>query len=356
MGWGIGIYDLARILVKKPCKGYYLRWYYNGYHYWFFLPGTLSVRTEGEKYRTIGTRDVKMGSGQITLGQCRGIRTIMNTREVSLYTVDGWMNIRIEPGTLVVYGNQVDGYEIEITAVLGSKYISYTTGYSPTVFIPDVPPIPYVPPPVIPPTILCDLDDNIYTTIIVGTQEWTIENFKCTKYSDGSSIINIILDAAWSADVTGAYCWYNNSITYKVPYGALYNWYAVTNVKGLVYLERGGIQELGWRIPTDTDINTLITFLGGSTVAGGKLKEVGVTHWDTPNTGASNSSGFTGLPGGYRFVGGFYNIGSSSMHMSSVPFGSRTYGLTLGYNSSGAVLDDYHILVGCSVRLVRDLP
>lgn len=131
MGWGLNLKELVRILVKQPCKGYYLRWYYNGWHYWYFLPGRYSIVTEGEKYRTVGTRRISMSSGQIIRSQCDAIRTIMNTREVYLLTVAGWMNIRIEPGTLTIYDNQLAGAEIELTAIIGSKEISYITGYTP---------------------------------------------------------------------------------------------------------------------------------------------------------------------------------------------------------------------------------
>jgi len=81
-GWGKNLYRLVRILIKKPCNGYYLRWWYNGWHYWFFLPGTLTFNTEGEKYVTLGTQKVAMGSGQVDEGQIAAIRTIMNSREV----------------------------------------------------------------------------------------------------------------------------------------------------------------------------------------------------------------------------------------------------------------------------------
>jgi hypothetical protein len=101
-----------RITIKKPCQGYYLRWYYNGWHYWFFLPGRLSLITEGEKYRTIGTKSVMMGTGQITYEQCQAIRTLLNTREVYILTSYGWRNVRIEPGSIITYDNQVNGYEV----------------------------------------------------------------------------------------------------------------------------------------------------------------------------------------------------------------------------------------------------
>ncbi len=151
-----------------------------------------------------------------------------------------------------------------------------------------------------------DADGNEYTSIIIGHQEWLIENLKTTKYADGTPIPNLTLNAQWIADGVGAYCWYDNDIAYKTPYGALYNWYAVSNAHGLA--------PTGWRIATETDWNTLISYLGGTAIAGGKLKEMGLTHWITPNTGATNSSGFTALGTGIRewSSGVFMTINTSS--------------------------------------------
>jgi uncharacterized protein (TIGR02145 family) len=125
-----------KIAIKRPCQGYYLRWWYNGWHYWFFKPGKQSLNTEGEKYRTIGTKSISIGTGQITYDQCSAIRTIMNTREVYIFTSDGWKNISIAPGSLVIFDNQVNGYEVELSIKIGSKEIS-VTGFSPVEIIPN---------------------------------------------------------------------------------------------------------------------------------------------------------------------------------------------------------------------------
>jgi hypothetical protein len=170
MGWGLNKYNLVRIPVKKVCKIYYIRWYYNGWHYWAFLPGRVSMITEGEEYRTIGTKKISMGSGQITRGQCTVIRTIMNTREVALYTIAGWMNIRIEPGTVNIYDNQLNGNEIEFVAVVGSKDVSYSDGYSPVGFVPEVSP------------------GTTYCEIVLGTQIWMCYNY-ASAYP-GSKVYN----------------------------------------------------------------------------------------------------------------------------------------------------------------------
>ena len=160
-GWGKNLYRLVRILIKSPCNGYYLRWWYNGWHYWFFLPGTLTFETEGEKYVTLGTQKVAMGSGQVDEGQMSAIRTIMNSREVYIWTDSGWGNVRVEPGSLIVYDNKVSGYEMELVAVLGSKSVSKTDGYTPVITIP-----PII---VVPPT---------FCQIVIGTQIWMCKNSK----------------------------------------------------------------------------------------------------------------------------------------------------------------------------------
>jgi uncharacterized protein (TIGR02145 family) len=138
-----------------------------------------------------------------------------------------------------------------------------------------------------------DGDGNVYTYVTIGTQQWMVENLKTTSYNDGVPIPNLTINGDWIADITGAYCWYNNDeASYKSPYGALYNWYAVNNAHGLA--------PTGWRIPTNADWVILRAYAGGDTVAGGKLKEAGLLHWDTPNTDATDEYGFKLTGSGYR--------------------------------------------------------
>ncbi len=141
-----------------------------------------------------------------------------------------------------------------------------------------------------------DNDGNTYKTITIGTQVWMTENLKATKYRNGDAIAND--KASWST-TKGAYCWYDNNIKYKDLYGALYNWYAIKDNRI--------IAPLGWHVATDYDWTTLTTYLGGENVAGGKLKEKGLTHWGNPNTGASDQYGFGALPGGITYNGNFFD-------------------------------------------------
>jgi uncharacterized protein (TIGR02145 family) len=138
---------------------------------------------------------------------------------------------------------------------------------------------------------ITDIDGNIYTTVKIGNQTWMAENLKTTTYNDGTPIPNVTDNTEWSNLTTGAYCWYDNDeASYKDTYGALYNWYTV---------ETGNLCPSGWHVPTYTEWLVMESFLGDIDV-GGKLKEAGTAHWLSPNTGATNESGFTALPAGAR--------------------------------------------------------
>jgi uncharacterized protein (TIGR02145 family) len=145
-----------------------------------------------------------------------------------------------------------------------------------------------------------DIDGNVYTTVTIGSQVWMVENLKTTRYSNGDAIPNVIDGTQWSTLTTGAYCNYNNDVSNIGTYGRLYNWYAINDSRN--------IAPTGWHIPSDAEWTILINYLGGLSVAGGKMKEVGISHWGIQNIGAAdNSSGFTCLPGGYRLGAGSFN-------------------------------------------------
>jgi uncharacterized protein (TIGR02145 family) len=148
-----------------------------------------------------------------------------------------------------------------------------------------------------------DIDGNIYTTKILGTQEIMVGNLKTTKYANGDNIPNKSDDDEWyNSYFEGAWCWYNNNIVYENPYGKLYNWIAVTDSRKLC--------PTGWHVPTDAEWTVLTAYMGDEDVVGGYMKEVGTAHWIPPNTSATNESSFTGLPGGERSLyGPFDNLG-----------------------------------------------
>lgn len=150
---------------------------------------------------------------------------------------------------------------------------------------------------------LTDIDGNVYHTVTIGSQVWMAENLRTTRYSNGDTIGTTspaTLDISNETEPKYQWVFENNQSDLPV-YGRLYTWYATTDSRG--------IAPEGWHIPTDSEWTTLINFLGGENVAGGKLKEAGTVHWKSPNTGATNESGFTGLPGGSRPENGIFDGG-----------------------------------------------
>ena len=205
-------------------------------------------------------------------------------------------------------------------------------------------------------TDLVDKDGNVYTTVKINNQEWIVENFMCSKYADGVSI-NYLPDALqFDSDTAGAFCYYENNISLKSSIGALYNWYAVNNARSLAYLERNGVQESGWRVPSTTDWNNLRTFLGGLSVAGGALKETGSDYWHSGNIGATNSSGFRGRGSGQRLSGNYTNLGYQGNYWSSVSQSTTTawYYQLLSAGPQMYSFDNALKRYGYAVRLVRD--
>lgn len=192
-----------------------------------------------------------------------------------------------------------------------------------------------------------DIDGNIYNSVTIGTQVWMKENLKVTKYNDGTDIPLVTDNAVWSSLATPGYCWYNNDIvTNKSIYGALYNWYAVNT---------GKLCPAGWHIPSATEWNTLITELGGESVAGGKLKETGTTHWNSPNNGATNEVGFMALPGGYRSNNGIpYDLGNYSTWWTSTEFNAKGASKTIINYLTSVLSDSYDKRFGYSIRCVKD--
>lgn len=163
--------------------------------------------------------------------------------------------------------------------------------------------------------IVTDVDGNVYNTVRIGRQVWMKENLRTTKYSNGLPISLVENTEAWASlsNTDKAYCFYNNDENNGVNYGLLYTWAAATNGEGYSALNPSGIQGIcpnGWHIPSSAEWIQLYEYLGGSDIAGGKMKELGLDHWLYPNDGASNSSGFTALPSGYRMMtGDFYGLG-----------------------------------------------
>lgn len=193
-----------------------------------------------------------------------------------------------------------------------------------------------------------DLEGECPGTITICNQTWMLKNLDVTTYRNGDPIPQVSDITAWRNLTTGAWCYYENDLSNGPVYGKLYNWYAVNDPRGLA--------PSGWHVPSHAEWNTLINCLGGISIAGGKLKETGTTHWLTPNLGATNSSGFTGLPGGYRYFNGvFYYVGNFGIYWSSTA-GNPTEVLARALNSAseGVYLYSWFKQAGFSVRCVKD--
>jgi uncharacterized protein (TIGR02145 family) len=210
---------------------------------------------------------------------------------------------------------------------------------------------------------LTDNDGNTYSTVKIGDQIWMAENLKTTKYNDGTAIPLVASNTEWAALGTPAYCWYNDDITNKDIYGALYNWFAVNAAK---------LCPTGWHVPSDDEWKILegnvdSQYGVGDPVwenrsirgydAGAKMKEIGGAHWTAPNTGATNESGFTGVAGGNRGAnnGQFYDINWVGYWWTSTQY-LTGYGWWHGLlsNFSGSYREFYIKRQGNSIRCLKD--
>ena len=209
-------------------------------------------------------------------------------------------------------------------------------------------------------TPVTDVEGNVYKTVVIGTQVWMAENLKTTKYNDGITIPHVTDNAAWASLTTPGYCWYNNdAATYKATYGALYNWYTVNT---------GILCPMGWHVPSDNEWKELEMHLGMSRNEadlidwrggdeGGKLKETSTSHWFNPNTGATNESGFTALPGGDRYGidGTFHDIGNYAGFWSITQYSTGdAWNRNLYYGNSMVYRGIYWKTVGFSVRCLKN--
>jgi uncharacterized protein (TIGR02145 family) len=197
--------------------------------------------------------------------------------------------------------------------------------------------------------VVFDASNNLYHTIKIGNQVWMLENLRTQKYNDNVDITSLSSNTDWSNLQTAALCWYDNNYALNGPvYGALYNGFAMLNSK---------IAPSGWKVPSDSDWQTLIDNLGGEIVAGKKMKESGFQHWEFINgIQATNESGFSALPAGYRDGSGLYlNLHSSAYFWSSTP--GVTYGsnhmISLYSYDDAPLKDSFNWFAGLSIRCLK---
>lgn len=189
------------------------------------------------------------------------------------------------------------------------------------------------------------LESNI-PSIKIGTQLWTSKNLDVVIYRNGDVIPQVKDTSQWANLTTGAWCYYNNDSNNSSFHGKLYNWYAVNDPRGLA--------PVGWHTPSRDDWAKLITFLGGDSLAGGKMKAT--TLWASPNTGATNESGFTALPSGYRkYDGNFYFIGTNGYWWFSNEYDAATaLERSLSFDYNDCYLYFYDKRNGMSVRCIKN--
>ena len=202
-----------------------------------------------------------------------------------------------------------------------------------------------------------DIDQNWYTFLPIGQQTWMQQNLNVSRYRDGTSIPQVTDPTQWANLTTGAWCYYNNTTENGTTYGRLYNWYAVAGIHDTDPNTPNKIlAPTGWHVPSDAEWTILTTFLGGEQVAGGKMKSTGTSLWFSPNTAATNESGFTGLPGGCRYSNGaFYNVGDDGNWWSSSESSTAVaWYRALNYNNGNAFRSTTNKKIGFSVRCLRD--
>ena len=192
-----------------------------------------------------------------------------------------------------------------------------------------------------------DQSGNFYNTVAIGTQVWFKENLRTKKYRSGA-LIPVKTNTDTSTLVGQMYYYSNDSLTNYSVYGALYNWKATQSSDSLC--------PVGWHVPTDAEWTTLVNYLGGESVAGSKMKSTGTTYWDSPNTGATNESGFSGLPGGARNINGSFNsVRVIALFWSATEYDDTNAWYRILYNFIGDVLRfSNYKSIGASVRCLKN--
>jgi uncharacterized protein (TIGR02145 family) len=195
--------------------------------------------------------------------------------------------------------------------------------------------------------IISDIDGNTYNGIQIENQFWLTENLNVSKYRNGDDIPEVKDKKEWKKLKSGAWCYYENNAENGTIYGKLYNWYAVTDPRGLA--------PEGYHIPSSDEWNTMLANLGGDFGAGGKMKEKGTTHWNSPNEKATNQSGFTALPAGSRWEEEFAELGDTAEFWSTKEYNPDVGGsLKVTKSNKKAMLSVSLKKGGSSVRCIKN--
>jgi uncharacterized protein (TIGR02145 family) len=294
-----------------------------------------TTTTGGASFATGGYIDSDGGSAIIERGVCWG--TSKSPSINNFKTIDG-----SGKGSFLSLVTELKGYtsyylRAYATNSIGTGYGDQIQFSTPAIFTGQT-------------GIVKDFEGNSYKTIGIGNQIWMAENLKSTKYNDGSIIPNVQDNVEWRLLSSDAFCDYENNQLNSAIYGRLYNWFILGH--------KDVVCPTGWHLPSSSEWTVLTDLLGGKEVAGGKLKESGTTHWSSPNTGATNETGFSALPGGNRYYDGrFFSLGQGCQWWTSDGDWSSLAGknaFSIGYNSSGCAFDHSNYIYGLSVRCIKN--
>ncbi len=290
----------------------------------------------------VSEKDVKVTVNDLPTISITGISAI-NEGQSTVLTASGGASYVWGPSTnlSVTTGTNVTASPTETTTytVTGTDVYGCSNTSSITINVTEIP------------TSVTDVEGNTYKVVTIGSQTWMAENLKVTKYNDGTAIPLVTSDNAWRIldnTESPAYCYYDNDVSNKDKYGALYNWYAVSSSTN------GGknVCPSGWHVPSDAEWTTLTDYIGSD--AGTKLKAT--SGWKDGGNG-TDAYGFSGVPGGFRGNGGnfFPSIGSYGYWWSSTSSGTNfAWYRILGYNYSNVSRGADYKAIGYSVRCVRD--
>jgi len=196
--------------------------------------------------------------------------------------------------------------------------------------------------------IVYDIEGNKYKTIGIGSQIWMAENLRSTRLNDNTEIKYLSDSIEWTTISLPGYCWYDNDTLLKIPYGGLYNWFAINT---------GKLCPTDWHIPSEGEWHALTNRLGGKNVAGGKLKVIGTDYWNSPNRGATNSANYNAVPGGGIFHSHFWSFGTRCYWWSSTQADTTWITTIALFNKSSSILigpGGRTSSSGLSVRCIKD--
>jgi uncharacterized protein (TIGR02145 family) len=284
-----------------------------------------------------GLISLNVGEGSAVFGTLNGVNWSTGNKflQVSMNTGNGNVDLGTQQMMSVPYAIHANDTYMRVSATGDSLFIGNTVTI--------VPGISEANPPAV--ESILDADGNAYTSVVIGTQEWLSQNLKTSKYCNGDPLVTDLISISWQSSSVGAWAYYNDDPTMNDTFGKLYNFYAVTDTRGVC--------PCGWHVPTTIEWNTLSDFLGGPAVSGGVLKST--TNWNTPNVGATNASGFGAQGGGYRFSNGTY--GQQNVYgyfWTKNTFGSNGVYRRFYFDSAAIQSVDYSKRGGFSVRCLKD--